>query len=133
MITFLCHVGLISRSHQILVSSRSFYSILKPPRSFSVSTCPAQAVGEQELYFSSHLSELLSNAVILHIGFDSIIPESSFQGSLGSLVHSKQSRRKCCLFQFSLSLHKMPLPTGTLAQRKGVGTCVSYDLPPQRS
>lgn len=133
MITFLCHVGLISRSHQTLIPSRSFYSIFKAPRSFSVSTCPAQAVGEQELYFSSHLSELLSNAVVLHAGFDSIIPESSFQGSLGSIVHSKQNRRKCHLFQFSLSLHKMPLPTGTLAQRRRVGTCVFYDLPLQRS
>ena len=125
IITFLL-LGLISRSHQTLIPSMSFYSILKAPRSFSVSTCPAQAVGEQELYFSSHLSELLSNAVVLHTGFDSIIPESSFQGSLGSIVYSKQNRRKCRLFQFFLSLHKMPLPAGTLAQRRGLETWVSY-------
>lgn len=47
---------------------------------------------------------------------------------LGALSIQSRTRRKCRLFQFSLSLHKMPLPTGTLAhKRRRVGTCVFYD------
>lgn len=90
---------------------------------------PCAGCQEQEIYFSSHFSELLSYAAVLHIGFESIIPESSSQGSLGNVECSKQNRGSTTCFQFSLSLYKMPFLTGILAQRRGVGTYVSHDLP----
>lgn len=126
IITFLCHLGLIPRSHQTLVPSTPLHSILKAPRIFSVSTCPVQAVRNKRF---SHFSELLSYAAVLHIGFESIIPESSSQGSLGNVECSKQNRGSTTCFRFSLSLYKMPFLTGILAQRRGVGTYVSHDLP----
>lgn len=129
IITFLCHLGLIPRSHQTLVPSTSLHSILKAPRIFSVSTCPVQAVRNKR-FISLVIS--LSYSLMLQC-FILALSQSSQKALpkvlLGMLNVQSRTEGSITCFQFSLSLYKMPFLTGILAQRRGVGTYVSHDLP----